>query len=229
MAKVIKLSERNVTPLTRDTIVNTMFFKVTENPDLPEVLKQKYVFKTSFENSDPIPPGFGAYFFFGQKLANIVLHENSFLLSEEFSYLLSGDVVRITPGPNLRVVFRKKNSTNYITITEQCNSFCVMCSQPPRPEDDSYLFDEYISALPLFDIDAREIGISGGEPTLNEEKFLRLLSSLNCYLPRTSLHVLSNGKSFSKRSFVEEITKTIHSDLMFGIPLYSSVPSYVCL
>ncbi len=224
MSKVIKLSERNINPLTRDSIVKTVFFKVTENPNIPDVLKEKHVLKCSFEYSHSVPSGFGAYFFFGNKSSNFVHHENSYHLSDEFSYLSSGDVVRVTPGPNLRVVFRKKNPTNYITITEQCNSFCVMCSQPPRPEDDSYLFDEYISSLPLFDIDAREIGISGGEPTLNEEKFVKLLNSINCYLPRTSIHVLSNGKSFAKRNFVEEVAKTNHYDLMFGIPLYSSVP-----
>lgn len=224
MSKIIKLTERNLIPLTRDLIDRTIFLRVTDNPNLPDVLRNKHVLKTDFEKVDNIPSGFGAYFFFGSPSSPSLLHDNSFHLSEEFSYLQSGDVVRITPGPNLRVVFRKKNPTNYITITEQCNSFCIMCSQPPRPEDDSHLIEEYISALPLFDIDSKEIGISGGEPTLNESKFVKLLESLHCFLPRTSVHVLSNGKSFAQREFVEEISKTRHYDLMFGIPLYSSVP-----
>ncbi len=224
MAKVIKLTERNLKPLTLDKIDCTVFLKVTMDPNIPEVIRGSYVLMFKGESSTKLPSGFGAYFSTSVIKNEFICYNNSYKLSSEFSYLSEGDVVRITPGPNLRVIFRKKLSTNYITVTEQCDSFCIMCSQPPKVGDDSYLIKEYITAIPLFDINAREIGISGGEPTLLGSEFIKLLESISSYLPRTSVHVLTNGKSLNNRRFVESISLTKHSDLMFGIPLYSSVP-----
>jgi His-Xaa-Ser system radical SAM maturase HxsC len=224
MTKVIKLTERNLKPLTIDRIINTVFLKVTTNPHIPSVLRGKHVLILNETNIMDIPSGFGAYFSTCIIGGEFIGYDNSYQLSSDLSYLSEGDVVRITPGPNLRVVFRKKIPTNYITVTEQCDSFCIMCSQPPKKIDDSHLIKEYIAAIPLFDINAYEIGISGGEPTLLGSDFIKLLESINCYLPRTTIHVLTNGKSFSDRSFVEALSLTKHSDLMYGIPLYSSIP-----
>ena len=205
MAKVIKLTERNLRPLTLDKIDCTVFLKVTINPNIPAVIRGAYVLIFSRETIE-LPYGFGAYFSTDAIEDDFIGFDNCYKLSSEFSYLSEGDVVRVTPGPNLRVIFRRKLLTNYITVTEQCDSFCIMCSQPPKDGDDSYLIKEYISAIPLFDIDAREIGISGGEPTLLGSEFIHLLESIRSYLPRTSVHVLTNGKSLSNRKFVESIS-----------------------
>ena len=47
-----------------------------------------------------------------------------------------------------------KNSAmhNGLLLTEQCDNYCLMCSQPPKDRDDSWLFDrarKVISLLPV--------------------------------------------------------------------------------
>ncbi|MCU8018627.1 His-Xaa-Ser system radical SAM maturase HxsC [Shewanella sp. SM72] len=224
MAKMIRLTDNNVKVISHNTLTETKFFVVTENIQSPNAIREKNALLVRNVTDESPPDGFGAYLYIEGCNLPTVYHQNSYLISGEFEYLSNGDVIRITNKPNLKVVFRVNISTNYLTVTEQCNSFCIMCSQPPKKEDDSHLIREYIRSIPLFSASAKEIGISGGEPTLLGDDFVELLSYLNSYLPRTSIHVLTNGKAFDNRVFVEKISQTKHFDLMFGIPLYSSVP-----
>jgi His-Xaa-Ser system radical SAM maturase HxsC len=100
-----------------------------------------------------------------------------------------------------------------------------MCSQPPREVDDHHLIEELIAAVPMFDPSTPELGITGGEPTLLGEKFIELLRTIKNYLPRSAVHVLTNGRTAKDRNLVQQIAGLQHPDLMFGIPLYSDIAS----
>lgn len=224
MSNTIKLTKYNSRLISESDIDKTSFFKITKNSSIPKPLRSKYALLSAIKNiDDDYVEGFGAYFFFDESRPDIVKGQNNFILTNEFKYLAENDVVRFTANHNMRVIYRKNASPNYLMVTEQCNSFCLMCSQPPKVIDDSHLYREYLDAIPLFDIDTPEIGISGGEPTIMKDQFIKLLETLNAYLPRTALHVLSNGKSFTDTNFLKQLTKTKYHDLMFGIPLYSHV------
>src|SRR5687767_8833570 len=58
------------------------------------------------------------------------------------SHLQQGDVVSISPEGVVRTLFRRGSPHNTLFATERCNSFCVMCSQPPREVDDGWRVDE---------------------------------------------------------------------------------------
>jgi His-Xaa-Ser system radical SAM maturase HxsC len=98
-----------------------------------------------------------------------------------------------------------------------------MCSQPPRPQADDWLAQAWLEAIPLMDVTTRELGISGGEPTLLKDDFLNLVSKCAHYLPNTSLHVLTNGRLFNYLSFAERLRDLAHPDLVLGVPLYSDI------
>jgi His-Xaa-Ser system radical SAM maturase HxsC len=108
-------------------------------------------------------------------------------------------------------------------LTERCNSYCVMCSQPPKPGDDSYLVRAYLEATPLMSSDTAELGITGGEPTLLGEALLDILRSCKEWIPATALHVLSNGRLFNYLTLCRAVAAVGHPDLMIGIPLYSDI------
>jgi His-Xaa-Ser system radical SAM maturase HxsC len=146
-------------------------------------------------------------------------------LSPQLAYLSEGDVVKIAPSYRIRALFRKAARTNSLLVTERCNSFCVMCSQPPRDVNDSYIVDDLMNAIPLFDRGAREIGITGGEPTLIGKSLFSLLERLKNFLPETGVHVLSNGRNFKQIELAQSISRVRHPDLMIGIPLYADVAS----
>ena len=81
--------------------------------------------------------------------------QTSVELSKDFSYLRSGDVIRIEPEyKRIRTLFRKESHNNFILITERCNHRCLMCSQPPKNIDDSVLMDEALEFI-LFPVSFR--------------------------------------------------------------------------
>ena len=82
---------------------------------------------------------------------------NIIRLAPELGYLKDHDVIKFRPtDSSINVLYRKESNSNSFLVTERCNSFCIMCSQPPRDIDDHYLVDDMFEALPL--IHRRDIG-----------------------------------------------------------------------
>lgn len=124
----------------------------------------------------------------------------------------------------IRVIYRRTSRHNVLFVTERCNSRCVMCSQPPRDLDDGYLVDEILQAISLMSPDTPQLCITGGEPTLYFDGLLKIVDAVKHHLPRTSLHMLSNGRLFSRLAYAKSIASLEHPDFMIGIPLYGDVP-----
>lgn len=146
------------------------------------------------------------------------------ILPEEFGYLEDGDIIRIEPDlGRIRVIFRRGSEQNSFLLTERCNHYCLMCSQPPRNVDDGWIVDETLDVLRMIPSETKEIGFTGGEPTLLGDKFIELLQATKSYLPETSVHVLTNGRAFVSSEFSTKVRAIGHHDLMFGIPLYADI------
>jgi len=173
------------------------------------------------------PPGFRCYLAIrshADLLAGLSDDEMQVVLPDEYDYLADGDVVRLIPGQNrIRVIYRRRSRHNSFLTTERCNNYCLMCSQPPREIDDSWIVDEILETIPLMDPATAEIGLTGGEPTLLGADFFRILKMLAAYLPRTAIHILSNGRQFADPDFAQRYAEVGHSDMMVGIPIYSDV------
>lgn len=143
----------------------------------------------------------------------------------QLTYLDDGDVVSIDPNGFVRVLYRRASPHNVILATERCNSLCLMCSQPPKDDDDSHRLVEHLRLIDLIDPATAELGITGGEPTLLRDGFLALIARCKERLPSTALHVLTNGRLFFYRCFAEKLGAIEHPDLVLGIPLYSDIDS----
>jgi His-Xaa-Ser system radical SAM maturase HxsC len=170
-----------------------------------------------------LAPGFRAYLFGHMTSAAGV--GDAYVLGPEHDYVRPGDVVRIDPRrSSLTALYRASSPFNTFLVTERCDNYCTMCSQPPKPRDDDWLVDDLERAIPLISRDAAEIGISGGEPALLGPRLVELLRAMREHLPRTAVHVLSNGRRFSDPTFARAIAEVRHPDLMLGIPLYADLP-----
>jgi His-Xaa-Ser system radical SAM maturase HxsC len=213
--------------LSKMNITERLVAKITENHSIPLALRANLIFlkKTSIANP---PTGFKAYLIFDDENVDALETdlENIFSIPQDFNYLEADDIVVINPEKNsIKVVFRKNTPFNSILVTENCNNFCLMCSQPPRNINDRYLVNEILSMIPLISPTAAEIGITGGEPTLLGNDLVTMFKRFKNYLPSTAIHVLTNGRNFIDTQLVKSIAGVDHPDLMFGIPLYSDVPS----
>lgn len=177
--------------------------------------------------SDSVPDGYSIYVArqSDKKFLSCV-SENALqvVVPDSFDYLGQGDVIalRLESG-SLRTLYRRASHHNSFLVTERCNSYCLMCSQPPKNVNDDWIIDEIHEALPLLDSAAKEIGFTGGEPTLLGDRFLGLLHKCKALLPTTSVHVLSNGRRFSDPLLARAWAEVAHPDMMVGIPIYSDI------
>ena len=196
---------------------------LTKNMTLPLVLANKV--GLILEEDIDSPQG---YKFILRKKPSVISKlskEIEYLVSTDLQHLDEGDVVRVEgPDNNVRVLYRRKSNQNSILITEQCNHYCLMCSQPPKDINDSYIIDEVFDLIKVIPQDTQEIGFTGGEPTLFGDKFLDLIQLTKSYLPDTALHILSNGRAFQDFSYARNYAKINHPDVMIGIPIYSVDP-----
>ncbi|MDC3386018.1 His-Xaa-Ser system radical SAM maturase HxsC [Gammaproteobacteria bacterium] len=194
---------------------------ITKNYNLPIIIKDKYALILDSKKS--AEKGFGAYLSFDENTENFNLN-NVFILKDHFKYFEEGDIVKIDASGRVNSLFRKKSKHNTILLTERCNHKCIMCSQPPKEKDDSWLLQQTMDLIEIIPKDTINLGYSGGEPTLYGDDFIKLLDKTKRYLPNTGIDVLTNGRSFSNRDFAQKIAKINHPNCMFGIPLYSHNP-----
>lgn len=197
-----------------------LLLSLATQPDLPLPLRQS---KAYLSVGGQLPDGFAAYIVFEAphrpKSAPVLL------VGEEFRYLGDEDIISIAPEGDIRSLFRAASEHNSLLLTERCNNYCLMCSQPPKRGDDSWLLEEAIEAVRLIPRETKSIGLTGGEPTLYGDDFIRLVRHIKHWLPNTALHVLSNGRRFSDHGFARQYAEVQHPDLMIGIPIYSADPA----
>jgi His-Xaa-Ser system radical SAM maturase HxsC len=131
-----------------------------------------------------------------------------------------GDVVRLSPGARyVQNLYRRGASSNTLFITERCNNFCLMCSQPPRDVDDDWRIAELFHTIELMDQDLPWLGITGGEPTLIGSRLADLMAHCADHLPTTGLHVLTNGRRFADTAFTAQF-RGRHPKTTWAVPLY---------
>lgn len=142
--------------------------------------------------------------------------------AKQVEHLHAGDVVALTPKTgHVRTLFRPDSLNNALLATDRCNSYCLMCSQPPIDRDDSELVAVNIEAIRLMSPAPRTLGITGGEPTLLGENLFRVFDAMKHCLPETHVHMLTNGRRFAWPDFTAAFAAARHSRLTLGIPLYA--------
>ena len=197
-------------------------FRLTKNPEIPKVLREN---RALLCDKETFPTeGFNHYFVFQDFPNELLAGKNYSILSREFSYLGENDIVGLSNDGRLRVLFRANSEHNSILLTERCNNYCLMCSQPPKDVDDSWLLDEALTAIEMVPRSTKSLGFTGGEPTLYGQKLIELLNACKSWIPETGIHLLSNGRAFSDFTFTQSYASINHPDLMVGIPVYSSDP-----
>jgi His-Xaa-Ser system radical SAM maturase HxsC len=217
---LLKLSGRHLRALGA-TSESPFLGRVCVRGDLPEPARAREILLVD-EVRGPLPANFRAYFVRGD--ADGSSQRDIYRVTQDLDYLAHGDVVRVDPARSaVTVLYRRHANANSLLVTERCDNYCVMCTQPPKDRDDSWLVDDLMHAIPLMSPHTRELGITGGEPSLLRGRLVDLIEQIARYLPRTAVHVLSNGRSFADVELAQALAAVRHPDLMVGIPLYADV------
>jgi His-Xaa-Ser system radical SAM maturase HxsC len=110
-------------------------------------------------------------------------------------------------------------------LTERCNHYCLMCSQPPKTAMDDHLLNQASELIRILPRDIAEIGFTGGEPTLYGEDLVELLRLCRNLHPEAQVHVLSNGTRFADPEFAAAWASIDNPNMMVGIPIYGAEPA----
>lgn len=114
------------------------------------------------------------------------------------------------------------SNDNALFVTSQCNNRCIMCCQPPLKRDDlDFYFQKNITLIDSAPQELPSIGITGGEPTLLGDRLIELIAYIRYKLPNTEIHILSNGRAFADRQYVERMATCGSTNILIGIPLHS--------
>lgn len=124
----------------------------------------------------------------------------------------------------MKMDFDINSNDNSLFVTSQCNNRCLMCAQPPLNRDDiDFFFERNIELINNAPNGLTNIGITGGEPTLLQERLVHLIKCIELRYPGSLIHILTNGRAFSDIQYTRMFTEI--SNLLFGIPLHSDFPA----
>jgi His-Xaa-Ser system radical SAM maturase HxsC len=221
---MLKLSG-SIDPITKQAGAFDALFTITTDQCLPASVRNRF----ALLSQQPVDvAGYGVQLVTGGDVedgTSFPAESTVYRLSSHFDYLKSGDIVFINSKRDfLHTLFRKESRHNSILLTEQCNHYCLMCSQPPKKADDSYLLRRTFELIKLIPTETRSIGFTGGEPTLYGEALIELIRQTKLQLPSTSIDVLTNGRRFKDKEFARRFGEVRHPDCMLGIPIYSDDP-----
>lgn len=141
-----------------------------------------------------------------------------------YDYLADGDVIAFDHASRkFRTLYRRNSAHNSLLVTERCNNYCLMCSQPPKDVDDRWILSEIRESLPLIDQATHALTFTGGETLSDWEDFIGVLTECRDRLPATAVQVLTNGRAFANSRIVDAWKNIGHPALMAAIPIYASV------
>jgi His-Xaa-Ser system radical SAM maturase HxsC len=209
-------------PVLNSVTKDSYLVTVTTNENLPSVIKKN---RALLAHPSRNPRGFKALLTREPGRKDFDPASDIFHVSDDYDYLKEGDIIRLDPSSgSMRSLYRKSSPHNTLLLTEQCDHYCLMCSQPPKYVDDSWLLREAFELISLIPIDTEALGFSGGEPTLYGDRLIDLLHYTKRSLPNTAIDILSNGRAFKDLEFAKKYAGVQHPDMLIGIPIYSDDP-----
>lgn len=135
--------------------------------------------------------------------------------------LQNNDVVSIhATKKSLNVLLRSSDHHHSLFMTNRCNNYCVMCSQPPTQHDDSWLVDQTLEIIQHMHFEPISIGLTGGEPLLLGEDLRLIIETITAKFPSTRIEILSNGRLIADTQIQNQVLKDIQGNLRWLIPLY---------
>lgn len=155
-----------------------------------------------------------------QKCTNVFLPFTLNIAHQDMPELSEGDIVRISQN-EISILWSANSCDNVLFLTESCNCRCIMCPQPYKKHDKRLVKHcEKILDL-LKNKEVSSICITGGEPTVLGDVFIKILRRCVTEHPEAEISILTNGKSFAKESFAKEAVRVASNKTIFCISLHA--------
>lgn len=118
------------------------------------------------------------------------------------------------------VLFRESDTHHSLLLTNRCNSYCIMCSQPPTKNNDSWLVNEALDVIRHIRVSPATLGLSGGEPLLLGNDLRTILDALSTHHPDTHVEVLTNGRLLGDSDVGPNLLNGLTAKVTWLVPLY---------
>jgi His-Xaa-Ser system radical SAM maturase HxsC len=140
---------------------------------------------------------------------------------EAMNQLEDGDCVLIGKDGTITIVWEKKAPVNPLLLTEMCDCCCLMCPQPPKAHDRTLTLTSK-RILNLVTIkNTQGICLTGGEPTLLQEDFFDILAMIKKKRLKSTVMLLTNGKSFANFEFTKRFVSLRPNDFLTCVSMHS--------
>ena len=136
-------------------------------------------------------------------------------------FFKEGDIALISPNGYISCLFQSQSYTNSLFLTEKCSCKCIMCPQPPKNKDTIDYVDIAIRSVKLMNGNIKELGITGGEPTIVWSGLLDVIKTCKQYIPNTNIQLLTNARIFKDYEKAKNLADAAGERLYVGVPLYA--------
>ncbi|ARP52583.1 His-Xaa-Ser system radical SAM maturase HxsC [Alcaligenes faecalis] len=135
--------------------------------------------------------------------------------------VMAGDV--LVPERHLNraaILHRPSDKHHGLQLTNRCNSYCMMCSQPPTPQNDDWMVREAVEVIRHMRQSPAVLGLSGGEPLLLGERLREVLDAVAIHHPDTQVEVLTNGRLLADSGLSQALLSDLTPSVTWLVPLY---------
>ncbi|WP_281696746.1 His-Xaa-Ser system radical SAM maturase HxsC [Acidaminococcus massiliensis] len=136
--------------------------------------------------------------------------------------LQTGDILLIAENGVASLIYSNSEKEATVFLTGHCNSNCLMCpmTENERTKQDDIEEDFLLQYLDLLPESVNHLVVTGGEPTVRKAIFLKVMQKISERFPGTEVLLLTNGRSFSNPTFLQEFIQVAPPELCFAIPLH---------
>lgn len=175
--------------------------------------------------------GYQGYLFENNVLPDNIINylkksQISFLTEvKNINTLVNNDIVEIIPSKNtIKVLFRANSGDNALVVTNNCNCNCIICPDSLSTRQGVPVsFDKIINLVRLIDRNTKFLCITGGEPTLLEDKLFIVLNECKNKLPTTNFTFLTNARMFAYENYAREFNLHRPRHIIMGVPVYGHI------
>ncbi|MGD1816070.1 MAG: His-Xaa-Ser system radical SAM maturase HxsC [Pleomorphochaeta sp.] len=151
------------------------------------------------------------------------LNKGNIIKTSKDPLLHIGDILEITNDKKIILQLSYNSNDNSLLVNNHCNLKCINCPQVNNiPLKGLEIKNKKI--IDFLDNKYNQIGLTGGEPTLNIDYLARLISQIYKKNNAINIDILTNAINLAKYNNFQKLNKILKQNVTFCIALYADIP-----
>lgn len=155
-------------------------------------------------------------------ITNNPTKKNSIILEDNPIFQIN-DILEITEEKEIITHISKDSNDNSLLVNNHCNLRCINCPQTNTDEIPN-LRKKNFEIIDLLNKNINQIGLTGGEPTLNIDYLIEIIEKLYKKNNKIQIDILSNANNLSDATQLFELIMIKKIDVTFCVALYADIP-----